>query len=182
MRRRDVLRLAASGTGLALLTACGAFPPGQTPVAATSVPVGGAAATTGSVSTTPAAQTTSTPQPQKGGTLRWGVPDAIVTLDGHFQSQGSDSIGLVFDQLTTYDDKLTPQPMLAESWDISADFNQIKLNLRQGVSTTTAANSPATTSNTIFSACAIRRWAPARSRHQSNSSRRSTRRTSTPSS
>src|SRR6478672_6525107 len=57
--------------------------------------------------------------PKIGGTLRWGVPDAIVTLDGHFQSQGSDSIGLVFDQLTIYDDKLQPQPMLAESWDFS---------------------------------------------------------------
>ena len=32
-----------------------------------------------------------------------------------------------------YDDKLTPQPMLAESWDVSSDLTQIKLNLRKGV-------------------------------------------------
>ena len=70
---------------------------------------------------------------EDGRHLRWGVPDAIVTLDGHFQSQGSDSIALVYDHLTAYDDKLKPQPMLAESWDISPDFKQVKLNLRKGV-------------------------------------------------
>jgi peptide/nickel transport system substrate-binding protein len=96
-------------------------------------------ATATSIPATLAAQPTSTSgpqsqsQPTKGGTLRWGVPDAIVTLDGHFQSQGADSIGLVFDQLTGYDDKLTPQPMLADSWDVGSNFSQIKLNLRQGV-------------------------------------------------
>ena len=39
----------------------------------------------------------------------------------------------VFDRLTVYDDKLKPQPMLAESWDVSTDCKQIKLNLRKGV-------------------------------------------------
>jgi peptide/nickel transport system substrate-binding protein len=137
MRRRDVLRAAVSGAGLALLTACGALPatPAPAPTVA-SVPTS-AAATGNNVSATPAAQTAAqpapTPQPRKGGTLRWGVPDAIVTLDGHFQSQGADSIGLVFDQLTSYDDKLNARPMLAESWEISPTFTQIKLNLRKGV-------------------------------------------------
>jgi peptide/nickel transport system substrate-binding protein len=120
MRRRDVLRLAASGAGVGLIVACG--------VAAPSAPAG--------VSATQVSQTTpvsQAPQPKKGGTLRWGVPDAIVTLDGHFQSQGADSIGLVFDQLTTYNDKLEPQPMLAENWDVNPTFTQVKLNLRKGV-------------------------------------------------
>src|SRR5947209_1035766 len=35
--------------------------------------------------------------------------------------------------LIEYDNKLQPQPMLAESWDVSKDFKQIKLNLRKGV-------------------------------------------------
>jgi peptide/nickel transport system substrate-binding protein len=39
----------------------------------------------------------------------------------------------VFDQLSFYNDKLEPQPMLAESWDISPDFKQVKLNLRKSV-------------------------------------------------
>ena len=40
---------------------------------------------------------------------------------------------MAFDRLTAYDEKLQPQPMLAESWDVSTDFKQIKLNLRKGV-------------------------------------------------
>jgi peptide/nickel transport system substrate-binding protein len=39
----------------------------------------------------------------------------------------------VYDRLTVYDDQLKPQPMLAESWDISTDARQIKFNLRKGV-------------------------------------------------
>jgi len=39
----------------------------------------------------------------------------------------------VYDSLTLYDAKLQPQPMLAESWDISSDMKQVKLNLRKGV-------------------------------------------------
>jgi peptide/nickel transport system substrate-binding protein len=117
MRRRDLLRVIASGAGLALFAACAA--PGGPAIAPAATVVG--------------QPTSQTQQPKHGGTLRWGVPDAIVTLDGHFQSQGADSIGLVFDQLTTYDDKLEPRPMLAESWDINPTFTQFKLNLRKGV-------------------------------------------------
>jgi peptide/nickel transport system substrate-binding protein len=39
----------------------------------------------------------------------------------------------LYDRLTEYDDKLQPQPRLAESWDISSDGKQIKLHLRKGV-------------------------------------------------
>jgi peptide/nickel transport system substrate-binding protein len=38
-----------------------------------------------------------------------------------------------FDRLTAYDQNLKPQPMLAESWEFSSDFKQLKLNLRKGV-------------------------------------------------
>src|SRR5262249_6651467 len=39
----------------------------------------------------------------------------------------------VYDQLITYDLKQQPQPGLAESWELSPDLKQIKLNLRKGV-------------------------------------------------
>jgi peptide/nickel transport system substrate-binding protein len=119
--RRALLRAIAGGVGAVFVAACGST--STSSGAPTSAP------TSGSVS----AQAAATSQPRTGGTLRWGVPDAIVNLDGHFQSQGSDSIALVFDQLTSYDDKLQPQPQLAESWDVTPDFKQIKLNLRKGV-------------------------------------------------
>ena len=38
-----------------------------------------------------------------------------------------------YDRLTAYDANLKPQPMLAESWEFSSDFKQLKLNLRKGV-------------------------------------------------
>ena len=45
--------------------------------------------------------------------------------------RGSDQA--TYDRLTAYDEKLQPQPMLAESWDLSTDAKQIKFNLRKGV-------------------------------------------------
>jgi peptide/nickel transport system substrate-binding protein len=75
------------------------------------------------------------PQPKTGGTLRMGLPGDLATLDGHLTQglTGFDTLWQVFDRLTAYDSKLQPQPMLAESWDLSADLTQIKLNLRKGV-------------------------------------------------
>src|SRR5215472_11588087 len=93
MSRRAALVMIGAGGGALISFACA---PARVSVGAPT------AATVASTSAAAAA-------PKPGGTLRWGVPDAIVTLDGHFQSQGSDSIGLVFDQLTIYDDKLQPQ-------------------------------------------------------------------------
>ena len=46
---------------------------------------------------------------------------------------GSETTYLVFDRLTAYDLNMKPQPMLAESWELSNDSQQIKLNLRKGV-------------------------------------------------
>jgi peptide/nickel transport system substrate-binding protein len=39
----------------------------------------------------------------------------------------------IYNTLTLYDGKLQPQPELAESWDLSSDARQMKLNLRKGV-------------------------------------------------
>ena len=44
-----------------------------------------------------------------------------------------ESTWLTFDRLVTYDDKLKPLPMLAESWDVAPDYKQVQLNLRKGV-------------------------------------------------
>jgi len=38
-----------------------------------------------------------------------------------------------FDRLIDYDDKLQPQPGLAESWDLTPDFKSITFHLRKGV-------------------------------------------------
>ncbi|HEX8966942.1 MAG TPA: ABC transporter substrate-binding protein [Chloroflexota bacterium] len=126
MPRRVVLRMMSSGVGVLLAAACG---PGSqarnTPVAATS---GGAP-----VQATPAPVTvTAQSQPKAGGTLRVGTVGDLVSLDGHLHS-GNTSIWFVYDRLTAYDPTLRPQPMLAESWDISDDSRQIKLSLRRGV-------------------------------------------------
>ena len=44
-----------------------------------------------------------------------------------------ETVWLIYDRLTSYDLKLQPQPMLAESWDVSDDHKRAKLNLRKGV-------------------------------------------------
>jgi peptide/nickel transport system substrate-binding protein len=43
------------------------------------------------------------------------------------------TVGNAYETLTRYGENLTPQPVLAESWDLSSDSTQIKLNLRKGV-------------------------------------------------
>lgn len=97
--------------------------PGQ-PVA-TPVPAAGAAA-----------------QPKFGGTLRFGQNVEIAAggaagnsaLDGQNMSPAPlSAIWLGYDTLIRYDDDFKPQPMLAESWDVSSDFKRIKLNLRKNV-------------------------------------------------
>jgi peptide/nickel transport system substrate-binding protein len=77
-------------------------------------------------------------QPRYGGLLRTAVPSDISKLDGHVDGGGTrttftQNLGLAFDQLVFYDASLQPHPMLAESWDVSDDYKQVKLNLRKGV-------------------------------------------------
>ncbi len=71
--------------------------------------------------------------PRAGGQLRSGQIGDIVTLDPHFLQPSSESVWLSYDRLTAYDQNLEPQPMLAESWELSSDAKQLKLNLRHGV-------------------------------------------------
>jgi Bacterial extracellular solute-binding proteins, family 5 Middle len=71
---------------------------------------------------------------KSGGTLRLGMSGDVSTLDGHNTTPAQyDTTWSVFDRLIAYDTSLQPQPQLAESWDLSADSKQIKLNLRKMV-------------------------------------------------
>jgi peptide/nickel transport system substrate-binding protein len=63
-----------------------------------------------------------------------GLASDLTRLDGHFSTPGGNSsIWQAYDMLVSYDEKLQPQPELAESWDVSADFTVTRLNLRKGV-------------------------------------------------
>jgi peptide/nickel transport system substrate-binding protein len=154
LTRRTALRLIGSSAGIALLTACGvapqtAAPPAAQaptvaakPAAATTAPAAAAttapvapAATVASVSvTTPTPAANAAAQPRRGGTARYSIQADLSSIDGHVRTPGAvDSLWLAFDHLTIYDQKLQPQPMLAESWDLAPDFKQVKFNLRKGV-------------------------------------------------
>ncbi len=108
--------------------------------AAPTVTVTASVSATGASTPTPVSELT-TPalapqsgQPKPGGTLRIGMVGDIPTLDGHNPSAASiDTVWGVYDRLTAYDLNRQPQPQLADSWDLSSDLRQLKLNLREGV-------------------------------------------------
>ena len=110
---------------MALVAACGGAP--QTPAAA---PAPAATAASGAVSS-PAKPAS---QPRSGGTLRFAATADVPNLDGHQRSAAlTDTVWTVYDRLIQYDTAGKPQPMLAESWDVSSDYKQVKFNLRKGV-------------------------------------------------
>ncbi len=72
--------------------------------------------------------------PKYGGSIITGQVGDLVTTDGASYSPiTNNGIGQVYDELINYGDHLEIQPRLAESWDLSSDNKQIKLNLRKGV-------------------------------------------------
>jgi peptide/nickel transport system substrate-binding protein len=104
-------------------------------VAACAPPVPTAAPTNVVVTApTAAAKAAGGTTPMSGGTLRVAISADPASLDGHLYAAGRfDTTWLIYDRLTEYDLNLKPQPMLAESWDVSSDFKRIQLNLRKGV-------------------------------------------------
>ncbi|HEU0167436.1 MAG TPA: ABC transporter substrate-binding protein, partial [Chloroflexota bacterium] len=133
LTRRSALRLFGLASGSVLLAACGSAgtaAPASSPPApfATASPKPAVSAGAGSASA--AAQ-----QPKAGGTLRTAIlGDSANTLDPQFLGPGNlSTTWLAFDRLMWYDDNLKPQGELAESWEISPDSKQVKLNLRKGV-------------------------------------------------
>lgn len=130
--RREALRVIGLGAGLALAAACAPITPASPPP--TSAPSSGAAAAGGGATSisvsSPVAK--SAAQPKRGGTLRVGQVGDAARLDGQLVTT-VDATWMPFDRLTSYDENLKPQPMLAESWEFSSDFTKLKLNLRKGV-------------------------------------------------
>jgi peptide/nickel transport system substrate-binding protein len=133
LTRRRALRLLGLGAGLALAGACAPSAPAGPSSAAPPPPAATAAAGAGSVVgvSTPA-PAAGAAQPKRGGTLRVGQVGDAARLDGQLVTT-VDATWMPFDRLTAYNDKLEPQPMLAESWEFSSDYKQLKLNLRKGV-------------------------------------------------
>jgi peptide/nickel transport system substrate-binding protein len=152
LSRRAAIQLFLAGAGMSVLAACGvsSAPPQAAPTSPPAPPPAAAATPTAATAaaaapataapqptlavSTPVPATAAAGQPKSGGTLRVGVPTDIVTLDPVVRGGAPyESTWLTFDRLLTYDDKLKPLPMLAESWDVSPDYTQVQLNLRKGV-------------------------------------------------
>jgi peptide/nickel transport system substrate-binding protein len=108
LSRRSALQLLTMGLGGLVVAAC-TPPPPPTPQA-------------------------SRAQTKTGGTIRTGQVGDIANLDGHYANQlSATTVQLAYEKLVVYDAKLQPQPVLAESWDVSSDSKRFKLNLRKGV-------------------------------------------------
>ncbi|MBO0883694.1 MAG: ABC transporter substrate-binding protein, partial [Mycobacterium sp.] len=87
----------------------------------------------GSSTSAAAAGTAGAEQPRSGGTLRFGTPADLLTLDGQDFTSGGEGLVGVWDRLLEQDENLVPQPRLAESFDWSSNGQQLTLNLRKGV-------------------------------------------------
>jgi peptide/nickel transport system substrate-binding protein len=92
------------------------------------------AAASTSATSSAATSAPSANQQKNGGTLRIGILADVANVDGHSRGGGSaESFWMIFDRLIKLDEKLMPQPMLAESLDLSNDYTQVKFNLRKDV-------------------------------------------------
>jgi peptide/nickel transport system substrate-binding protein len=124
------LRLILSTAGVSVLAACTPAPAAPAPTQAPPP-----RSTTGQAAQpqpTPAAGSGAGQLNKRGGTLRVGVAGDVARLDGQLYSS-INTTWMSFDRLTAYDAQLKPQPMLAESWELSSDAKRLKLNLRKGV-------------------------------------------------
>jgi peptide/nickel transport system substrate-binding protein len=133
LSRRQVVGFLVSGMGMTVLGACSQ----GTGLQASTPPdtVGTPGRTLVSASTPEAstdAQAAASARP--GGTLRFVLTQDPSTLEvQELLGNNTEAIWPVYDRLVSYDDKLVPRPQLAESWDLSSDDKQIRMNLRHGV-------------------------------------------------
>jgi peptide/nickel transport system substrate-binding protein len=135
---RNLLGLLVSAIGASLFAACNTPAP-SAPAATATQPAAGAPTSVSALTASGTVTAATTParaddQPKRGGTLRTAQVGDPLNLDPqYFTPLSGDTTYVVLDRLVDYDDKLQPQPQLAESWDQSTDLKQIKLNLRKGV-------------------------------------------------
>lgn len=136
LSRRQALGLMSSASAVALLAACqsaqqaASARQSQTPAAG---PTPAAASTSAAGALTPVTAATGGAA-KAGGTLRFGIVGDFTTLDGHVIIPNlEDTVWQVWDRLTAKDPQNKPQPMLAESFEQSADGKQLTLHLRKGV-------------------------------------------------
>jgi peptide/nickel transport system substrate-binding protein len=136
LTRRSALRLVTVTATGALLAACGVAPQAPAPPTAAPTPAAAKPAAAATPAATIAVASGATPATQRktGGTLRFGTTADIPNLDGHQRSATlTDSVWTVYDRLIQYDANGKVQPMLAESWDVTPDYKQVKFKLRSGV-------------------------------------------------
>lgn len=146
LNRRDALKSGIAVAAAITLAACGGAAPTPTPTPPGKATTNSVPATTGGGVTAlamaangtapapvaPAASVSA--MPKKGGTLKVSQPIPITPFE--FQQLGPHIAWVVlsvFDTLVRYDDKLQPQPHLAESWQWNADSTELTLKLRKGV-------------------------------------------------
>ena len=66
--------------------------------------------------------------------LRAAIQTDLPNVDPHYNAPSAyDALWVVFDRLIYMDNKLQPQPMLAESWEVTPDYKQVTFHLRKGV-------------------------------------------------
>ncbi len=133
--RRKYLKYVGAGVVVVAVAGAGAYyatqPPTAPPVttATTAPPVTTA-------TTAPPVTTATTPTgPVLGGLLNYAGPQASLDLDPQLsQADGSyDVMYMCMERLVEFDDNFNLVPMLAESWDISADGKEYTFHLRKGV-------------------------------------------------
>jgi peptide/nickel transport system substrate-binding protein len=128
LTRRSFLGILSTCAGAGLLSACAPSSPGSAPAPSASKPANAGGVAPATLTAQGAAQ------PRVGGSLRVGLQADLPSLNPFRHTPyGYDTLWQAFDRLTAYNGMLQPQPMLAESWEISPDFKQVKFNLRKGV-------------------------------------------------
>jgi peptide/nickel transport system substrate-binding protein len=144
MKSKKIIYMIASLVVLLSFAACQAAPtptavpllPRPAPVvAATTAPAAttAQAATSAPVATKPPAATTALAV-TKGGILRVGTITDVQPVTPHRTlAANSPWLLAIYDTLTRYDNKLQPQPVLAENWSMSADGKQLTMKVRKGV-------------------------------------------------
>jgi peptide/nickel transport system substrate-binding protein len=132
LRRAFVVACGCTLLVLALLTGCDISAP-VTPIVASPVPSQTTTTTADRPAVNPASP--SAPAVPQGGALTLGIASDIPDLKPwDLRSRGEEYVAdLMYNGLVRLDDKLQPQPDLAEKWETSPDGGLITFTIRSGV-------------------------------------------------